>query len=220
MSRGTPVTAVIFDLDGTLVATEDHNQLVWRAFLSERGVHWPDDELAGRVIGRRGLDVLTEHAHLFGGETPEALYAAVLAVDARMTRTEPIAPVDGAAEFIRALAGHGVRLALVTSRWRESARDILTALGVLDRFDVLVTAEDVTVGKPDPEGFLIALDRLGVPAADAVAFEDSLPGVQAAVAAGLRTYAVTPAPTPALADLAERVVADLTLLDVDELVGS
>ncbi|MDQ1680021.1 MAG: mannitol-/sugar-/sorbitol-6-phosphatase [Frankiaceae bacterium] len=218
MRAGTPLRAAIFDLDGTLVATEEHNQVVWRAFLSERGVDWADDDLAARVIGRRGLDVLTEHAHAFGGETPQELYDAVLAVDARMTRPGPADPVAGAVELVRALAGHGVRLALVTSRWRVSAQEILALLGVLDDFEVLITAEDVTAGKPDPQGFLLALDRLGVAADDAIAFEDSAPGVASAVAAGLRTIAVTATPTAAVVDLAERVVTDLTAVDADDLV--
>jgi sugar-phosphatase len=135
-----------------------------------------------------------------------------------MTRPGPADPVAGAVELVRALAGHGVRLALVTSRWRVSAQEILALLGVLDDFEVLITAEDVTAGKPDPQGFLLALDRLGVAADDAIAFEDSAPGVASAVAAGLRTIAVTATPTAAVVDLAERVVTDLTAVDADDLV--
>ncbi|MDQ1681475.1 MAG: validoxylamine 7-phosphate phosphatase [Frankiaceae bacterium] len=209
--------AAIFDLDGTLVATEEHNQAVWRAFLAQRGHTWDDAELSALVLGRRGIDVFRELGHVFPGEEPEALYAEILAVDERMRQPEPAAPIPGAVDLVRQLAASGVTVALVTSRWRSGAEEILQELGILQHFGLLVTAEDVARGKPHPDGWLFALERLGITADEAIAFEDSVPGVVSATAAGLRTVAVTPAPTAEVITLAQRVVADLTTVDVVSL---
>lgn len=209
--------AAIFDLDGTLVATEEHNQVVWRAFLAQRGLVWDDGELSALVLGRRGIDVFRELGHVFPGEKPEDLYAEILRVDERMKVVEPAPPIPGAVDLVRQLAASDVTVALVTSRWRAAAEEILAGLGILDHFSVLITAEDVSRGKPHPDGWLLALDRLGVSADEAIAFEDSVPGVVSATAAGLRCVAVTPVPTPQVVDLAHRVVADLTAVDVESL---
>ncbi|MCU1676441.1 MAG: putative phosphatase [Frankiales bacterium] len=213
----TTLKAAIFDLDGTLVATEEHNQVVWRAFLAQRGLVWDDAELSALVLGRRGLDVFGELGHVFPGEKPENLYAEILAVDERLRPAEAAPPIPGAVDLVRQLAESGVVVALVTSRWRAAAEEILDELGILQHFGLLVTAEDVKRGKPHPDGWLIALEKLGLTAADAIAFEDSVPGVVSATAAGLRTVAVTPAPTPEVVNLAQHVVADLTSVDVASL---
>jgi len=81
------------------------------------------------------------------------------------------------------------RLAIVSGAARAEVDTVLRATG-LDVFEVIVTAEDVTRGKPDPEGYLLALLRLRLQAADAVAIEDSPPGIEAANAAGVRCVAV------------------------------
>ena len=213
----TSLRAAIFDLDGTLVATEEHNQVVWRSFLAARGHTWDDAELSALVLGRRGIDVFRELGHVFPGEKPEDLYAEILAVDEQLRPAEPAPPIPGAIDLVRQLAASGVTVALVTSRWRAAAEEILEQLGLLQHFGLLITAEDVTRGKPHPDGWLVALERLGITAAEAIAFEDSVPGVVSATAAGLRTVAVTPTPTDEVVTLARRVVADLTTVDVASL---
>jgi sugar-phosphatase len=213
----TTLRAAIFDLDGTLVATEEHNQLVWRAFLAQRGLTWDDAELKALVLGRRGLDVFGELGHVFPGEKPEDLYAEILLVDEHMKVDEPTSPIPGAVDLVRQLAASGVTVALVTSRWRAGAEEILAELDILQHFGLLITAEDVSRGKPHPDGWLLALERLGLTADEAIAFEDSVPGVVSATAAGLRCVAVTPAPTPQVVSLARQVVTDLTGVDVASL---
>jgi len=95
---------------------------------------------------------------------------------------------------------------------------VLGAAG-LDVFDVIVSADDVTRGKPDPEGYLLALEQLGVRAADAVAIEDAPPGIAAAKAAGLRCVAVLGTVPPERLGEADEIASRLDSGLVDRLVA-
>jgi sugar-phosphatase len=108
------------------------------------------------------------------------------AVTAHVPRDVPPGEVAGAIDLVRAAARAGVPVAIVTSAGPDwVSRSAGDGLGLLDLVDVVVTADDVVDGKPDPTGFRLACERLGVDPADAVAAEDSVAGVSAAVAAGV-----------------------------------
>jgi sugar-phosphatase len=202
------VTAAVFDLDGTLVLTEERNRVVWRRFFTAYGIA-VDERLTAHVTGRRGLDALAELSHLFPGRDPNELLEEVLAHEAAAD-LPPVIPVAGAPQLVRRLHRAGVPLAVVTSALPEHVATRLADVDLLDVFDTVVTGRDVTAGKPDPEGFRLACERLAVPAASGVGFEDSPAGVAAVKAAGMRCVAVTTTfPREVLAD-ADLVVEDLT----------
>ena len=123
--------------------------------------------------------------------------------------------MPGARLLVERLQDAGVPLAVCTSATRPYALDCLTALGVDGAIATVVTAEDVTRGKPAPDGYLAACRGLGVAPADAVGFEDSVAGVAAVVAAGLICIGVLTHATPAALSAADALVDDLT--DVDRL---
>lgn len=202
------MTAAVFDLDGTLVRSDDTNRVAWRAFFAARDLELSDELLEGRILGRRGVDVFAELAPLFPGERPADLNAEVLAMELA-AGPEP-SPVAGAVELVRRLHRDGVPLALVTSAPMGFVRARLEPLGLLHLFPVVVTAEDVRVGKPDPEGYLAGCAGLGVAPAEAVGFEDSPAGVAAVKAAGMRCVAVATNHPPADLAAADFVVPDLT----------
>jgi sugar-phosphatase len=203
---GEPKIAV-FDLDGTLVLSEQQNRVVWSRFFADHGLE-PSDELMGYVIGRRGVDALTDLAEHFPGRDPEDLITEVWAI-AGADDVPPPEPAPGALDYLTRLSEAGVPIAVVTSARQPYAGETLRKLGVLDMLDTLVTAHDVTNGKPDPEGYLLACERLGVAPADAVGFEDAVAGVAAIRAAGMRCVAVAGTlPPEALAE-ADLVVPDL-----------
>ena len=122
----------------------------------------------------------------------------------------PLGPLAGAVELVRLIGAAGVPLALVTSAGRRYAEQTLTELGVRPLFSVVVTAEDVTVGKPDPQGYRAAARGLGVPPAACVVFEDAPAGVAAAKAAGMYCVAVGTTHSPEELAAADQVVPDLT----------
>ena len=167
--------AAVFDLDGTLVDSETRSHESWRHVFTSRGIV-PDDSLIRAFVGRRGVDVHDLLRERVPGHDPAELMAATSA-HFHGPHQPPLGPLAGAVELVRAIGAAGVPLALVTSAGRRYAEENLTELGVRPLFSVVVTAEDVAVGKPDPQGYLAAARGLGVPPAACVVFEDAPAGV-------------------------------------------
>ena len=203
-----PFRAAVFDLDGTLVDSETRSHESWRHVFRSRGIV-PDDELIRAFVGRRGVDVHDLLRERVPGHDPAELMAATSA-HFHGADQPPLGPLDGAVELVERISAAGVPLALVTSAGRRYAEQTLTDLGVLPLFSVVVTAEDVTVGKPDPQGYLAAARGLGLPPADCVVFEDAPAGVAAAQAAGMYCVAVATSHPPEDLAAADQVVPDLT----------
>jgi HAD superfamily hydrolase (TIGR01509 family) len=191
IERMTDVTrpaAVLWDMDGTLVDTEPYWIEAEYDLVAEHGGAW-SDEHAHALIGSP-LMVSAEYIRHHGGVdlAPEAVVQRLLDhVSARVRERMPWQP--GARELLGELVDAGVPCALVTMSWTQLASAVLEALPA-GWFDVVVTGDEVTHGKPHPEPYLLAASRLGVEVADCVAIEDSVPGLASAEAAGARTIAV------------------------------
>ncbi|GAA3122324.1 HAD family hydrolase [Streptosporangium carneum] len=205
------MNAALFDLDGTLINTERRSQAMWAMLLDRHGVSHDEGVLRG-FIGRRGRDVLAERAHLFPGKRIDDLIGEVLSFQDHPD-LPGVMPVPGAADLVRRIAEYGSPVAVVTSASRGTAEKRLAEVGVSDLVRTIVSAQDVAVGKPDPEGFLLAARLLAVDPARCVAFEDSIAGIAAAKAAGMTCVGI--ATTHAGTELAEAdlVVTDLTRVD-------
>jgi beta-phosphoglucomutase family hydrolase len=183
----------VFDMDGVLVNNSRFHREAWRRLAREEGFtltdpeFWrqaigrPVDEAVPRILGR--LVTREEAARLAKRKT--ALYHELADGHAE--------PVPGVVEFVRALAGAAVPRALATSAVADSATRILEGLGLAGAFTVRVTAGQVRRGKPDPEVYLTAAARLGVPPAACVVFEDAVVGVEAARRAGMAVVGLTTA---------------------------
>jgi HAD superfamily hydrolase (TIGR01509 family) len=203
-----PFRAAVFDLDGTLVDSETRSHESWRHVFRSRGIV-PDDSLIRAFVGRRGIDVHDLLKERVPGHDPAELMAAT-SEHFHAPHQPPLGPLAGAVELVRQIAAAGVPLALVTSAGRRYAEPTLAELGLHGLFSAVVTAEDVTVGKPDPEGYLAAARELGVPPAACVVFEDAPAGVAAAKAAGMYCVAVATTHPPEDLAGADQVVPDLT----------
>jgi HAD superfamily hydrolase (TIGR01509 family) len=129
--------------------------------------------------------------------------------------------VTGVKEFVAALSRLGVPRAVGTSASRFDVDQMLAGVGLRRHFDVIVTADDVTQGKPDPEVYELAAARMGMPAAACLVFEDSLVGVVAARRAGMRVIGVTTAHSEAELRQAgaERAVADFKGIEWQSLAS-
>ncbi len=218
--------AVLFDCDGVIADSEPLHLRAFQRVLAPLGITITDAEYAGRYLGLDDRGVFEEALRLHGRAGDPTTIATLLATKAKdfrhvlesETRIYP-----GVVEFVRALAG--VPLAVVSGALREEIEIILRQAGIRDAFAVIVGAEDVRAGKPDPEGFLRALGTLGAGAAiDARAclvVEDSLAGLEAATRAHMRRLAVTnsypAAELQPLADLVVPTLAGLTLARVQQL---
>jgi HAD superfamily hydrolase (TIGR01509 family) len=179
---------VLFDMDGTLVDTEPYWIAAEYALVESFGGTWTDDH-AHALVGNALLDsaaYIREH----GGvelELPEIVDRLLVDVVAATEREIPWRP--GARELLAELVDHGVPCALVTMSYTELARTMTDQLPA-GSFATVVTGDQVTDGKPHPEAYLTAMERLGVGAAGSVAIEDSPSGVASAEAAGCLVVAV------------------------------
>lgn len=181
--------AVLFDFDGVLADTENIHVVAWERIFAELG--WPaDDAVCSRAAeqdDRTFLDeVFTAHqildADLDGWlRRKQVLTRSMLADSPRL--------YPGAAALVRKLQGQ-TRLAVVTTTWRDNVTTVLRAAGLLDAFELIVAKEDVAATKPDAAPYVLALERLGLGPADAIAIEDSPTGVASARGAGLACVAV------------------------------
>lgn len=210
MTRPPAATrAVVFDMDGVLIDSGAHHRDAWRATLADLGVA-PAPDFWRLTIGRPSEEAVEL---LLGRRVPdgEAFRLARLKHDhyARFVR-RGLVPIAGAVQFLAALAHADVPRAVGTSASRYDTERLLSKLGLRRHFEVIVTADDVRRGKPDPEVYLQAAEALAVPPDACVVFEDSVVGVHAARAAGMRAIGLTTAHSAAElgAAGAERSIAD------------
>jgi HAD superfamily hydrolase (TIGR01509 family) len=202
----------VFDLDGTLVQSEHLHRRSWMEPLAEQGIAVDDDVYLRDFAGKPGMEIIREQFGL-DGEAAIALYDRV--TDAYWTMAvEEVAPTRGLLDFLDRIAG--TKTAVCTSAQRASAHRMLDLLHLTARFDAIVTATDVLRGKPDPEPFLLAAERISVPGSDCVAFEDSASGLVAARAAGMRCVGIG-AGAAVYQDLAEFWIDDFTDHALEEL---
>jgi HAD superfamily hydrolase (TIGR01509 family) len=133
-----------------------------------------------------------------------------------------VAPLLGVLELLKALAAAGFRQALASSAPLQNVRLIMKDLGIEGYFEVTVTEKDVTEGKPSPQGFLLAAQRLGVKPEDCIVIEDAVAGVTAAERAGMGCLAVTnthPRSRLGEADLIVDSLEEVTVADIEGLLG-
>lgn len=173
--------AILFDMDGTLVDSTAVVERQWKLFAARHGLDYA--HIMKISHGRRNAETILEIApHLATAE----VFAEFDATE--LQDREGIVAVRGAADLLGKLAGH--EWAVVTSASQALARTRLQGVR-LPVPNVVIGAEDVRAGKPDPEGYLAAADRLGVEPDLCVVFEDTVPGLEAARAAGMRGFGIT-----------------------------
>ncbi len=199
--------ALLFDMDGLLVDSEPLWFRVQGDFVRARGGRWTREE-ADRCTGR-GL----ANALRVMGEQPgvsidvERDTAAIL--DAFAGRVRELELKAGCLDILALASERRVPRAVASSSARRLIDAVLGRFDLLGAFDAVIPGEAVSRPKPAPDIFLAAADRLGVPPPDCVVLEDSLAGVEAARAAGMRVVAVPEKPDDRFAAIADAVVADL-----------
>ncbi|HEX4568619.1 MAG TPA: HAD family phosphatase [Vicinamibacterales bacterium] len=214
----TDSKAVLWDLDGTLVNSEEYHWQSWRDALAPEGLSITYDQFLSS-FGMKNDPIM--RLWLGAGYTPERSVRIAEAKEAdyrRLAQLHGLTPLPGAREWVARLKVAGWRQAIATSAPRANAEVMLAALGMTALFDAIVVAEDVSHGKPDPEPFLVAAERVGVPPARAIVVEDAVAGIEGARRAGMKSVGVN-ARQPLGADVNVTSLMDLTPDAFDRLVS-
>lgn len=175
--------AYIFDCDGTLADSMPLHYLSWKAAMASHGVDFPE-ALFYSWGGKKGREIVSHLNALLGtamdvDETVKAKQAYYL------DSVHRIQPIEIVLTIARQSLGR-IPMAVASGGNRRLVEKTLTAIGALDWFDVVVCAEDYARGKPEPDPFLEAARQLSVPPAACLVFEDTVTGIQAAAAAGMK----------------------------------
>ncbi|MFY9852597.1 MAG: HAD family phosphatase [Terracidiphilus sp.] len=179
--------AYLFDCDGTIADSMPLHYIAWKMVLAEWNCDYAED-LFYSWGGKPVRNIIADLNEIHGLQMPidavatkkEALYLE------QLPRLKAIPEV---LEHIEAEHGR-IPFAVVSGSRRDSVVGSLTAIGLLDKFETIVAAEDYTRGKPAPDAFLLAAERLGVAPADCLVFEDTDLGIEAATAAGMASVKV------------------------------
>lgn len=205
---------IMFDMDGLLLDTE---RLCMECFVDTQKAFGllTDKSVFLQCVGLRG----EESSHVIRNYLPERIEPKAFSdvwgarIKERMELSVP--RKHGAKRLLLAIRANGLSTGVVTSTKTESARNLLQKSGLLDLIEVVIGGDQVSEGKPDPEGYLALAKGVGVKASDCLAFEDSDAGAMAAIAAGATTIII-----PDLIAPSEEVKAKVALIAPDLLTAA
>lgn len=217
--NSTPFFGAIFDWDGVIIDSAKLHEQSWHRLATELGKPIaPGSFLRG--FGMKSAWII-EEIHRWSTEPAEvarlterkeALYREIVA-------QSDIAPLPGAAAWLERLHAAGVPCAVASSTHRLNIEAVLDRIGLKDAFREIISADDVEHGKPNPEVFAKAAERLGVAPDRCVVFEDAHVGIEAAHAAGMKVVAVATTHPPEELKAADLVVRRLDELTVEEVAS-
>jgi len=217
------IKAVIYDLDDLMVNSIGLHEKAWRLLLKEyQADHGalPAD-LRSSFVGRRIIDILQVIKDYFNlPATLEDLYQKRTAIFLALVR-EKLTPMPGLKASLDFFKDHDFKIALATSAAKSYYQLVLEKFGLEKYFAVIVCGDDVKTGKPHPETYLVACQKLGLPPGDCVVLEDATNGIAAANAAGCKCIAVRNPHTPpqdlGLADIILDSLEQINLALIAEL---
>jgi HAD superfamily hydrolase (TIGR01509 family) len=181
--------ALIFDMDGVVVNNHTWHFEAWVEFGRRHGMDITKEEFSKHFGSTNNLVMKS----LFGNSISEAQISAFGNEKENIYRElyRPfIKPVEGLPAFLKSASGKGFPIALATSAPRENVTFTLEATGLSNYFSIITDSSMVTLGKPDPQVYLITAEKLGVQPADCIVFEDSIPGILSAKNAGMQVIGV------------------------------
>lgn len=213
------IKAVIFDLDGVIVSTDEYHFQAWHKLAEAEGIPFSrDDNQRLRGVSRmESLEIILEKAAgVYSDEEKEAM--ATRKNDIYRESLKNLSPADilpGVPEVLDGLRERGIKMAIGSSS--KNAQPILKAIGLDGAFDEVVDGTHIERSKPDPQVFTLAGERLCVPPEQCLVVEDADAGVDAGLAAGMPVLAVGAASAHPEATLRAK---DLTQIDLHEMLGA
>jgi len=217
-AQSTEPRAVLWDMDGTLLDSAEYHWLSWREALAREG-HVMTRDRFDATFGRRNDAILRE---LLGEDVlPETIVRIAAAKEERyreLAQAGGIEPLPGVRAWLARLKAAGWRQAVASSAPRLNIATILDAMDFGPFFAAVAADDDVQRGKPDPQVFLVAAAKLGVPPARCVVVEDAPAGLEGARRAGMRRIGLATSHAELDADIVVRSLEDLPLDAFDRLL--
>ncbi|KKR89962.1 hypothetical protein A2434_01170 [Candidatus Woesebacteria bacterium RIFOXYC1_FULL_41_14] len=205
------ISAVIFDLNGTVLEDEDEYGKAFNKVLKNLGVDSKAEYPHEKGIGvKENWNRLLKKYGIHTDKTPDILTKETQ--DAYLEEIDSVTIRSGFDDFIEKLKDSGLQIALATSNTWEQTDKILDTIDLQDVFDVVTTRDEVIHSKPDPDIFMVTADKLGVERYECLVLEDSSAGVEAAKRAGMKVIAISSDD-----DLEEISKADLTVENFSEV---
>lgn len=200
---------VLWDMDGTLIDSEEYHWIAWQGALANEGITITRQQFLAS-FGQRNDSIIPEW--LGAGATPERVERIGNAKEElyrQLIRQNGISALPGVESWLHRLQQHGWLQAIASAAPRANIETVLESLSAANIFQAIISAEDVHRGKPDPEVYLVAASRLRVPPERCIVVEDAAAGIEGARRAKMRSIGVTRNPKPLAADLAVRSLEEL-----------
>ncbi len=205
------VKGVVFDMDGLMFDTELLTFKIWNEILTEKNYDY-SFEIYKQTIGIRTIEVKKFYADLYGESFDyDKIYKEAIDRFWKYTEEKGVPIKKGLFELLDFLKNSKIKIALATSTTTKSAREILRRAKVLDYFDILVCGDMVINGKPHPEVFLKAANKLGLKTDECIGLEDSINGIKSLYNANMKAIMIPDLiePTDEIKPMIYKVCRDL-----------
>jgi beta-phosphoglucomutase len=212
--------AVIFDMDGTLIDNTPYHFKSWQMLYKKYGKGELQKETYYKEIS--GVPVSKTIRRVFGNGRSEDELRALLNEKETYYReiyAPYVRPIGGLERFLKLLKNAGIKIAMGTSATQEDIDFILNHIPIRNDFDVIINSTMVTKPKPDPQVYLRAAEKINMPPALCVVFEDSLAGIRSANSAGMKVVGITTGHTAAELQPVNLVIKDYTELTVQKIAA-
>jgi len=211
--------AILFDLDGTLLDNNEVHYNAWKKYLKDNGKEISDEDFKENISGRTNQDAV-EHIYnkKMSQEEAEKYYLKKEEIYREMFEPD-IKAISGLEKFLEDLQKHNITMAIATSGIQVNIDFMFEHVPIKKYFEKVINANDIENGKPDPEIFLKTAEELDVPAENCIVFEDSIAGVQAGKAAGMKVVALTTTHTNEELSEADLVIKDYTEINYEKLTS-
>lgn len=211
--------ALIFDLDGVIADTAQFHENAWFSFCKKHSIPISSEQFRNQLFGRSNRETLRI---LSGRILPEIEFQQMVSEKESLFRelaAKTLKPIHGLIDFLKAAQKNNIPMAVASSAPAVNIHFSLEKTKTADFFQHLVSSDEITHSKPDPEIFLKAAQKLGFRPADCVVFEDSYAGIEAGLSAGMKVIAVaTTHPANELPkDLL--IIQDFTRISIDDLIN-
>lgn len=213
------IKAVIFDLDGVIIDSEPIAYGILRDLVKPYGCDIPMDDYTTNYLGRTIARAMTTIRETFGIPLSEDELMALYLKKEKECISDGVPLKPGAKELISELKNNNIKMIVASSSLRERAEGILSSHNLLKFFDDLVFGYEVPKGKPSPDIFLKACEKLGVATEDAIVIEDSEAGIQASYSAGIKVICIPDMKAPSKEYKEKATYIVNSLYDVKGILG-